>query len=213
MNEPKQIDQWKKAMQRGTRPRAERADCLDSDSLAQMIADPLAAPESSLAHVERCSACAEELRSMGDLPELETMVRQMAPRRRISRWIPMAAAACLVVAVGLGSFLILDERPETVTRGLPANADITPRDGAVLERAPVAMTWSARDDQRYRVILYDAQAVRLWAGEPVEAGRVELPEAVRESLEPSVYYWQLQIVETGTLQGPYAFEVRTTDEH
>jgi hypothetical protein len=123
----------------------------------------------------------------------------------------MAAAACLVLAVGLGAYLVLEMHPQTTVRNAPVEADITPGDGSVLERPPEALSWSAHEDRRYRLIVYDNQARRLWTSETVDSGRIELPESVREAMAPGVYYWQLRVVDSGTVEGPYAFEVAGDD--
>ncbi len=213
MTESDQTTRWRQAMSIGSRPAQGRGDCPDADTLALLIADPPAAPEGLLAHVERCSACSEELRSISELPELDTMVRQMAPRRDRTRgWLPLAAAACLVLAIGLAGYLALDSQYEPTLRTAPGASDVAPADGAVLARPPTAMTWSARADQSYRLVIYDEEAHRLWQSDPVASGRAVIPEAVRDSLTPGRYYWQLQVVGAGTVLGPFAFEVRTTDE-
>lgn len=204
-------DRLKAAMRHGTRPEPDRGDCPDADTLALLVVDPDATPAATLAHVERCSACAREVASLAELPELETMVRQMAPRRRMRRWLPMAVAACLVLAVGLGAYLVLELPPQTTVRNAPVEADITPRDGSVLERPPEALSWSTHEDRRYRLIVYDHEARRLWTSETIDSGRIELPEAVREAMAPGVYYWQLRVVDSGTVEGPYAFEVADDD--
>ena len=202
------ILRWRQAMQHGSRPAPDRGDCPDADTLALLIAQPEAAPDEVLAHVERCSACAGELKSLAELPELEAMIERMAPRRSpLRRWVPLAAAACLALAVGVAGYLVIEEPSQPVVRNVPAVSGITPVEGAVLDRAPEAMTWSAREDQRYRVTLHDAQAVRVWVSDSIEAGRVTLPEEVRQSLGPGRYYWQLHVVDRGTVQGPFAFEI------
>lgn len=212
MTDIEQIGRWRKAIRRGSQPPRDRRDCPDADTLALLVAQPEAAPEQVMAHVERCSACAGELKSMAELPELEAMINQMAPRRSpLRRWTPLAAAACLVLAVGLAGYLVIEQPNQPVVRNVSVMSDITPEEGAVLDRAPEAMTWTAREDQRYRVTLHDAQAVRVWVSDPIEGGRATLPEEVRQSLGPGRYYWQLHIVGAGTVQGPYAFEIESND--
>jgi len=211
MSDDDRDERWKAAMRHGTRPEPDRSDCPNADTLALLVAQPDAAPAGTLSHVERCSACAREVASLARVPELETMARQMVPQRRLTRWVSVATAACLVLAIGLGSYLIHDTSPESTLRTAPGDAGIVPADGAVLQAPPEALNWPASDDRRYRLVVYDSEARRLWTSEPVGSGRIELPEAVRESLSPGLYYWQLRIVETGTVEGPYAFEVAPGD--
>ena len=208
MTDIETIIRWRKAIKRGTQPPRDRRECPDADTLALLITQPESVPDELLAHVARCSACAGELKSLGELPELKAMIYQMAPQRSpLRRWIPLAAAACLVVAVGLAGYLVIEQPDPSIVRSVPVMPDITPEEGAVLDRAPQAMTWTAREDQRYRVTLHDAQAARVWVSDPIETGRVELPIPVRESLGPGRYYWQLHVVGAGTVQGPYAFKI------
>ena len=212
MTDIEQIARWRQAIKRGSQPSCDRRNCPDSDTLALLVAQPEAAPREVLAHVERCSACAGELKSLSELPELEAMIDRMAPRRSpLRRWVPLAAAACLVLAVGLAGYLVIQQPNQRVVRNVPIMADITPEEGAVLDRAPQAMTWNAREDQRYRVTLHDAQAIKVWVSDPIKAGRVKVPEEVRQSLGPGRYYWQLHFVGAGTAQGPYAFEIVNDD--
>jgi hypothetical protein len=223
MTEPDAPKGWIQANREATAPADKRRACPDAAALAALEKDPQSAPPGVLEHVARCSACSAELQRVRDDGTLAALAaelaaihdqpdpRNQAPQRRLARWMPMAAAACLVLAVGLGGYLVLDTPRQSSTRSLSTSIEISPRDGAVLGEPPQTMTFSARDDQRYRVLLYDVQAERLWASDPVEAGRVELPGPVRESLGPGIYYWQLQIVDAGTIEGPYAFEV--ADDH
>ena len=214
MTDIEQIARWRQTIRRGSQPPRDRRDCPDADTLALLVTQPEAAPEEVLAHVERCSACAGELKSLSELPELEAMIYQMATRRSgRRRWIPVAAAACLVVAVGLAGYLVIEQPNPSIVRNVPVMSDITPEEGVVLDRAPQAMTWTAREEQRYRVTLHDAQAVRVWVSDPIKTGRVELPNSVRESLRPGRYYWQLHVVGAGTVQGPYAFEIVNDGEY
>ena len=207
-----QTARWRQAIKQGSQPPRDRRDCPDADTLALLVAQPEAAPDEVLAHVERCSACARELKSLAQLPELEAMIDQMAPRRSpLRRWMSLAAAACLVLAVGLAGYLVIEQPNQPVVRNIPVMPDITPEEGAVLDQAPQAMTWTAREDQRYRVTLHDAQAVRVWVSDPIEGGHATLPEEVRESLLPGRYYWQLHVIDRGTVQGPFAFEIANHD--
>jgi hypothetical protein len=200
-------------MHTGSRPAPGRGDCPDADTLAVLVADPAAAPLETLAHVERCSACSAELKSLRELPELETMMRQMASKhRRPTRWISLAAAACLVLAVGVAGYMVLEVPPAATQRTAPESADVTPPDGSVLEEPPEAFAWTAAEVLSYRLIIYDEEADRIWHSDPVGSGRIDLPDAVRESLVPGRYYWQLQVVGAGTIRGPYAFELRPTDD-
>jgi hypothetical protein len=198
---------WRRAMRVGTRPAPGRSDCPDADTLALLIAQPEAAPTELLSHVERCSACAAELRSLSELPELETMIEQLTVgRRRIGYLIPLAAAACLALAIGVSGIVFLQEAVEPVVRS-SSTVDLSPADGAVLDQVPEVLSWNTALGQRYRFSLYDESAHRLWRSEAVESGEIALPDHLRNDLAAGRYYWQLHIVGTGTVMGPYTFEI------
>jgi len=200
---------WRQAMQLGTRPDSGRPDCPDADTLALLIAQPEAAPVELLSHVERCSACAAELRSLNELPDLEAMIATMARRRRrTSAWIPLAATAVLAVTVGLSAILQPEPTlPDNLAVRSASALDAFPAEGAVLAKAPETIAWSTQEGQSYRLMLYDEAAHRLWTSKAISAGEVTLPDDLRGELQPGRYYWQVQIVGSGMLGGPFSFEI------
>lgn len=204
---------WRQAMRRGTCPDPGRSDCPDADTLALLIAQPEAAPTELISHVERCSACAAELQSFSELPELETMIDRLT--NRPSRWkamLPLAAAACLIVAVVASGILLFDEVDYSQVRSVQDSADIEPVEGALLDVAPLTISWQSEHDALDRFILFDDHANRLWISDLTASARVELPESLRESLTSGRYYWQVRSAGGDVTRGPYSFVLSTDDE-
>lgn len=142
----------------------------------------------TLDHVMGCPRCQREfelLRAVDEAGGAEA--RSAAPHPRWQRWVPMALAASLVLAVGV----IAGDR---LRRGdvdpLRAGGDdvvlASPADGATVERAtPVVLAWRpVRGAGRYAVELLTVDGALAFEGETADTTLI-----VAAPLAPGEYRW------------------------
>jgi hypothetical protein len=184
-------------------------DCPSESKLAGLATGEVTGAErTALAdHVTACQPCALAYRTLADLHRAAGASRP-APARRLSRILPLVAAAILLALVG---FLVVRSGLE---RGAPSGTDSTlrgsaelslepaPAQGAILAEAPTALAWTTvgpsseeleEEPALWTVEVYDFEMRPLWRSAPLKATATDLPREVRERLaEGSTVYWRVR---------------------
>ena len=167
------------------------AECPSSEDLAALAAGAIdaAAREPLLAHVARCSRCADDLRLI--LPARPVPARRPA-------WLPLAAAAALAVALPLGAWWASrPESPGVVYRQPAPASPLAPvaelPDGAELPRGAFVLRWKpVAGATRYEVIVADPALAPLHEVRDASATEVTVPA---ETLpERGVVLWRVEAV-------------------
>ncbi len=166
-------------------------ECPSADDLAALAAGAFdaAAGGRLLAHVSRCSRCADDLRLI--LPA------RPAPARRRA-WRPLAAAAILAVALPLGAWWASrPEAPGAVYRQPAQASPLTPvgelPDGADLPRGAFVLRWKpVAGAARYDVIVADAALAPLHEVRGASATEVTVPAASLP--ERGAVLWRIEAV-------------------
>jgi hypothetical protein len=188
---------------------AEPAGCPGDDALAALATGELPEEERTRVadHVTRCPRCAQDYRLLAEV-HAEAAV---APRRRRTPWLSIAAAAAVAMAAGVALRVGPPASAPDGLRGGEAVRAVTPAPDAKLAAAPAELAWGAEPGaQRYRVRLYDARAARLWESETAPATSRPLPPEVRARLVPGEsYFWVVEAEGTGPARrlGPYWFQL------
>jgi hypothetical protein len=162
-------------------------------------------------HLESCAWCRNELAMFQmfetaeptaiEAPSVEWIADRLrtprpsasAPRRRawdwMPRWLPVAAAACLVIAVGSGIYWQTRPRPSLAT---PSNGADVWRSAAVRLTSPLGdvttppreLAWSQVDGATvYHVRLLEVDRHELWSADTPDT-HIALPAAIAGQLQP-----------------------------
>lgn len=193
-------------------------DCPDADAISALAAGTLepARREAVLDRVATCASCAAALRVAIDAHEF---ARELAPvvaardaptvpqLQRRGRRAPavFAMAASVLVAIGVGTLVVVPPTPEVV-RGA-ALAAIEPIDGASLRAAPARLAWACPAASAATVEVLDATGEVVWAG-PARECTVDVPASAREQLVAGDWLWQVRASDGTVLAGPFRFRIR-----
>lgn len=137
---------------------------------------------------------------------------QIVARRRAARrqwWIPMSVAAAVgVVGVGLWSAIDNGSTRDDTLRSA-AHGEVSPANGATLERAPVRFDWQEQPGvATYRVTLRAADARVIWQSESTAESQVVIP-AQLQIARGATYLWSVDYdgpASSGSI-GPYSFRI------
>jgi len=181
--------------------------CPDAAELAAAARGELPSErrEVLLAILATCARCAAATQMAGDFSngsiDAITARHSPSPRWRTPRWLPLAAAAAVVIAIlpGLGLF-----DGQRVTRG--GDPSVQPVSGAMLSTAPSELRWQTPAGVTCRVVLRDASANLLLRSGSVQAGQLSLDNAVQQRLQAGEFLWTAECGDR--VLGPYAFSVR-----
>jgi len=151
--------------------------CPDAAAIWDSAAEQLPAEENAavIRHIGECSACGvawELARDLSSIEERPIEARPDAVRSASTRWMPLAAAALIVVAVSAALLLI--------PRGVEPPSQPGYRD--------VATQWLVSELPEESPLPRDALALR-WAAGP--AGTTYDVRVTSESLEPLAQAWHL----------------------
>jgi hypothetical protein len=128
-------------------------------------------------------------------------------RIRRRRWIPLAAAASLFLAVGLGFFALPGiENSAPLMRNAADTA--SPSGYETLAAPPRSLQWiDDREDAPYRIEMFDRSGTELWEVNDVAASNLTLSEHNLTSIETAgIYYWVVTTADGAEL-GPYWFRI------
>jgi hypothetical protein len=142
-------------------------------------------------HLAECDVCRDELAACARLANTAPAARS---RSTPSAWVVGAAAAVVVIALGIRSVQSPRERGATQERAANANtsgiAVVAPFAGAIVPRAELRFVWR-RDDAStgYRVIVTNAAGAPAWVKELSDT--VALPPT--NALEKGAsYFWRVE---------------------
>ena len=196
--------------------------CPEDETLAAVAAGEEGgeARQHTADHIVSCRRCADRYRTLREL-HLEAQGRLGTVPQRSASWQlygGLAAAALVFLALGITRFLpqVMGTSPgvSPVRGGQHSSVAVeglSPVDGAVLERPPAELRWPEQTGASgYRVRLFDALAVPLWASDSRDDARIEIPATVAERLEPgSAYFWVVRVLGRSERRelGPFWFEV------
>ena len=189
-------------------PPADLSACPPADrifSAASGELDP-AELEPLLDHVSACAECtgswrlAREL--LDDRPDSAVVVPAAARFRRPAGIAGLAAAAALVLAVGVNWNAGPPVPEAPVYRGPERPAAIENRTAAELPASAVTLRW--RSDTAwpsYSVQLMDDSLDTLWSAQDISATEVAVPDEVLSTLPAGVLLlWQVQAFQAGALR-------------
>ncbi len=156
---------------------------------------------SVLTHVARCQDCAEALRLAmavtGELDATSSEAPLEADPQPSPRWRRLAAAASLLIVVGVASWFFRGDAPTppaqdvTQFRGeTPTAAELPwPQDGAKLETPPTRLEWPGSTS---RLELFTVDGISLYRQEEATSPH-ELPATIVAGFEPGgAYIWVLE---------------------
>lgn len=138
------------------------------------------------AHLANCARCRREV------AEVSRLVRTLPRRASWQTMGPLAAAAVLLIALGIGQMIPNASESDAVLRE-PA-ITTAPAPVPVAPVGPVArvdsLSWtSVPGADRYRLTLFDGGGEVVWQTEGTDTASF-LPEAVR--MEPGSYFWKVE---------------------
>lgn len=174
-------------------------DCPPSETLWRSARGELEQGEEDrvLLHLGECSACAAAWRMARDLAEEAADARQAPARRwRSSLWVPLAAAAALIVVViSIGLLSLVDEEaPAPVYRA--GESDWLKPDlpsGQALPRDRCLLRWSAGPQGTTYQVRVTTETLDLLArGRRLERAEFLVPASALEGLPPGAsILWQV----------------------
>jgi hypothetical protein len=176
------------------------ASCPDAERLCALVLGEFGqADRLELAdHVVACRRCSETMRDLLELHGEAALDLPIASARRTRAWRVAAAAAVVVLALGLTLVVRRSGGPPVATpsamRGSVGEAaGLEPTDHATLATPPLRLEWPAQDGAvGYSVVLYDFEATPIWDSPLVAVPAVEVPEAVRARIVSGrTYYWRV----------------------
>jgi hypothetical protein len=152
--------------------------CLDAAAIWDSAAEQLSPEEDAavIRHIGECSACGvawELARDLAPTEESRSEAKPDSTRSKSTRWMPLAAAALIVVAVGAAILLI--------PRGVESPSQPGYRD--------VAAPWLVSEVSEEVPLPRDAVILR-WAAGP--AGTTYDVRVTSDSLEPLAQGWYLE---------------------
>ena len=168
-------------------------------------------------HVLVCRRCTDDLQLLLRT-HAEASAAGLASRSTVRPWLFAAAAAALALVLG-GVLLVRlpvagSRRDTNVERGSGRQDGVlvTPRAGAVLDRAPEEFGWPLESGSgRYRIKLFDRSGETLWQSEETPVNRVRLPASVRDRLRSGEsYFWTVDAgpASDSKRMGPFPFTLR-----
>ncbi|MCH9695525.1 MAG: hypothetical protein K0U72_13515 [Gammaproteobacteria bacterium] len=137
---------------------------------------------------------------------IERASNRIQIRRRRRRFLPLSAAAGVLLAVVLGILLFPmseDSIPvlrQTGGEGVPGNY-------VELAEPPQELLWSAAGRAPYRVAMYEDNGDLLWQIDGVNEPALAVSLSQRASLATSGTYYWVVTAESGVESGPYWFRV------
>ena len=120
------------------------------------------------------------------------------------QWRTLLAAALALTALGIQ----ISRRPHSATTPLVALWE--PASGAVLTEAPATLRWPDQEGaELYRVVLFDTAHAPIWRGDWTPSLSQDLPEDVRQMMDPGPHSWVLEVGRQGHADrlGPFPFEL------
>jgi len=210
----KEIDALRRAFAADEPSEAPGAECVDDARIWAAVHGELPIEEihGVVEHLATCPACAQSWRfamHLGDRPEAaegDVPNRSFAARRSVRPWAPalrsLAAAAVLVLAVGLGFHLLRDEAPRhrgavpesetpaivpgpTLESLLPA-AESLPRESFVLR-------WSEVEGAVYDLYVTTADLDEIVVARGLEGASYQVPQEVLAAVPTGVeLYWRVE---------------------
>jgi uncharacterized protein YbaR (Trm112 family) len=110
-----------------------------------------------LDHVMACPECRKELELLQAIEAAGAAMAEPSPARSWSRrWLPLALAASVVLALGI-SLAVRQRVPDDINRGGAASIQLVAPDAEVAAAQPIAFTWHPLSGAgRYRLELLDS---------------------------------------------------------
>jgi len=156
----------------------------------------------------------------------QEMDSQLNPvqKRVLPIWIPLIAAVFLI-GLGVSLFILPGARIEGlqtfhdsgITRD-NTNAPLTVQPGpnSLVVNAPQRLSIElesmefSTNETLYQFSLMDSKGLVLWSSQAALQPQVEVPEQIREAMEPGAYLWfvQIQVEEGSTRFGPFQFSIQ-----
>ncbi len=158
-------------------------------------------------HVVGCASCAADFSLLREMHQEAQRQRSAQRWRRARLWLGAGVTAALVV-FGLAPLLV--RPPSDGARGVSALTQ--PADGAVLDAAPVTLSWPPELGARaYRVTLSHGDGSLAWESEAVSEPLTSLPAELRAGMRAGgSWYWTVRV--EGAVQrrrlGPFWFQLR-----
>jgi hypothetical protein len=182
--------------------------CPSPEQLTALAIGEMLEPERSrLAdHVVACARCAADWRILS-----ETNCDLAPQPRRGIRWFALAAAAAVLVVVGLLVIRPSAPRPEAVRgKGAASESAVVPKAGSRLDAPPREFAWTPpAGASSHRLRLFDASGRRVWESEPLVEPKATLPEAVGAALPDGPYFWTVDVETAAGAEklGPFPFDL------
>ena len=139
--------------------------------------------------------------------------RKAITKRVRDRWPVrvIGVAAAVLLAVGLLRILPVDTWIDDGQSLRNGSVVVSPANGAVLESPPESFSWPAQiGASGYRLVVFDAEASRLWESGRLESTELVTPAALTVALQYDASYLWLVAVEGDVTRrelGPFAFEM------
>jgi hypothetical protein len=119
-----------------------------------------------LDHVMSCAECRREFELLQAIEAAGAAMAEPSPSLSWSRrWMPLALAASVVLAVGIG-LAVRQTEPDEINRGGTASIQLVAPDGEVPAGQPIAFTWHPLSGaRRYRLELLDGSDAVVFSSE------------------------------------------------
>ena len=177
-------------------------DCPTPDSIWETLRGGMSASSTAtiVEHTSRCHACAEAWRLgrelMGEQRVGSSRARAMWPgARSLGVWASLAAAALVIVAVGIGVFLKSSSQPPDVLRaGAEADIQSLLPETVPLPRAACVLKWSVpAEGARYTIRVATQDLSPIASARDLAQPAYQVPMKSLEALSPgATIVWRVE---------------------